>query len=108
MRKSIVYSVAVLAISYSIAGGLIFTGILNDEDQTTRFIVSALYMFLPLVTALIFDRIIYKNNLIDSWGLRLRFNRWLFSPLAIIPMFVLLAIAISLLFPGTRLELSPV
>jgi len=41
-------------------------------------------------------------------GLRFRFNRWLFLPLAIIPIFVLLAIAISLLFPGTRIELNPV
>jgi len=103
MRKSIMYSVAVLGISYSVVGILVFTGILNPS---TQYVISMLYMFLPLVTALIFDRLVYKNNLVTSWGLKFKFNRWLFWPLAIIPIFVALTLVINLMFPGTRLELN--
>ena len=100
MKKALAYAAAVLCGSYTVAGILYATGALN---QSTRFVVSAFYMFLPAVVALIFDRIVYKNNLIDSWGLRFKFNCWLFSPPAIVLILVALTLAINPLFPGIRL-----
>jgi membrane protease YdiL (CAAX protease family) len=105
MRKPIMYSAVVLGISYWLAGILYFTGVLNPS---TRIVISSIYMFLPLVAALIFDRIVYKNNLVDSWGLKFKFNRWLFSPLVFILILVVLTIAVNLMFPGIRLELNHV
>ena len=101
MRKSAAYGASVLLFSYLVTGILYFSGALN---QSTMFVFSMAYMLFPLLTALLLDLRIYKVNPVASWGLRFRFNRWLFSPLVIITAFVMITIIINLLFPGTRLE----
>ncbi|MCL2164105.1 MAG: CPBP family intramembrane metalloprotease [Oscillospiraceae bacterium] len=103
MKKSITYSGIVLCISYIFAGILYITGVLNPS---TQFIISSLYMFMPLLSAFIFDRLVYKNNPVDSWGLKFKFSLSLFLPLLFIPAFVVLTLVVNTLFPGTELVLN--
>jgi membrane protease YdiL (CAAX protease family) len=105
MKKAFVYTAMILCISYIFAGVLILAGVLN---QSTRSVISMIYMLLPLTASFILDKFVYKVNLTESWGLKFTFNRWLFLPLILIPVFVILTLIISLFFPGTSLILNHV
>lgn len=63
--------------------------------------VVSIYMFIPAITAVLLQKLVYKAPLTDI-GLRWRWNRWL--PIAaVIPfLFLLLTIAIGGLLPGVR------
>lgn len=87
------------------AGGSVIAPLAPPPDMggpkpPSAILVLVLYMFIPATVALIVQRIIYKEPVVEPLGMRLRLNRWyLFAWLSPV-VFSLAAFGLALLLPG--------
>jgi uncharacterized protein len=85
-----------LAIVYSLAGG-------NTSPFSPGFLIMAIaFMFTPMLSVIVVERLILKNSIKKTYPLNFRWNRWwLIAWLS--PLFLALAaFGVGLLIPGVR------
>ncbi len=68
-------------------------------------IVATIYMFVPMIIAIIVQRLIYKEPLREPLGISFKWNRWFFVAWLLPPVVVFATLGVSLLFP--KVEYSP-
>jgi len=67
--------------------------------------MAAAYMFVPMIMAIIVQRLIYKEPVKEPLGISFKLNRWFVVAWLLPPVVALASIGISSLFPGV--EYSP-
>jgi membrane protease YdiL (CAAX protease family) len=88
----------VLAISTLLAGTYYL--IFPEKDQISYTIMALLYMFMPLISALIVDKLIMKRKSLKSWAMNFNPNKWFLAAWPAVVAFAFLATAINTLWPG--------
>ncbi len=98
-RKVLLYLVLSFSLSWLLALGFYLTG---EKWVTSRWaqFVGMVYMYMPFLSVVIVEKIIYKGILKESIGLSFKFNGW-FIVAWLLPFFIAgLSFLISLLMPG--------
>ena len=100
LKKSIVFTVLVFIISYSLV--FAYSNLVDEWSGRDLTIVASIYMFIPMIVAIILQKFIYKKSLKKRSGISLRFNKW-FIVAWLFPVFLaFLTLGVSLLFPGIK------
>lgn len=87
-----------LVFFYDMAGG--------SWDNTGRTVISIIYMFIPMLSVIIVQKLVYKDELKKSMAISFKFNKW-FLFAWIIPLLIsLITIPVSLLIPGISFSSS--
>lgn len=68
-------------------------------------IVATIYMFIPMIVALILQKLIYKEPIKKPLGISFSFNRWFLVAWLLPPLIAFATMGVSLLLPGV--EYSP-
>ena len=103
-RRVIFYYLLVYALSYGLVGGfLFFGGSFGDSSWVFFAQASALT---PALLAIVLTRWLWRDPLVQSLGLRLRFNRWLLIAWLVPWALSLLALCFGLTIPGVSWDAS--
>lgn len=68
-------------------------------------IVATTYMFIPMIVAIVVQKLIYKEPLREPLGISFKLNRWFLVAWLLPPIIAFATLGVSLLFPGV--EYSP-
>ncbi|MBM3154058.1 MAG: CPBP family intramembrane metalloprotease [Chloroflexi bacterium] len=68
-------------------------------------IISIAYMFVPMIMAIVVQKLIYKEPLKEPLGISFKLNRWFLVAWLLPPLIALATLGVSLLLPGV--EFSP-
>lgn len=102
-KKSLVFIGLTYFISFLFTG--LYFGLGGVWNTTSAMIVSAAYMFIPMICAIIVQKLIFKEPLRKPLGISWKINRWWFVAWLLPPLLAFAAFGVSLLFPGV--EYSP-
>ena len=69
-------------------------------------IVGTAYMFVPMIVAIIVQRLIYKEPLREPLGISLKWNRWFFVAWLLPPVIAFATLGVSFLFPEIEYSLE--
>lgn len=106
MKKALIFAAAVCLFSWAVFG--IFYAVVGkglSENPALMQSISILYMFLPLITALVLQKI-RKVSPASTGLLNFKFSKAWLVAVAIPYAILLLTILISALLPGVKLEFS--
>lgn len=96
--KAIIFVALTFAISWLFVGLYLAVG--GSWTMPGAMIVSVVYMFVPMVSAVVVQRVLYKARLKEPLRIHFRLNRW-FIVAWLLPATISLAtIGVSLLIPG--------
>ncbi len=96
--KTRLFLVLVFGISFMAAGIFYLSG--GRLDRTEGLVFAVLYMFFPLISALIVEKLIYKEKIKKPLLISFRLNWWFLVSWFLPPLIILGSLVISLLFPG--------
>ncbi len=97
-NKTAVFLVLTFGISFSAAGLFyLFGGQLNS---TGGLILATSYMFIPMVSVLVVEKIIHREDIQKKLFISFNVNIWFLVAWLIAPVIVFGSVAISLLYPG--------
>ena len=85
-------------ISYLIAGLFYFSG--GKLSTKAGFAITVIYMFVPMLSVLIVEKLIFKEDVIDRLFISFKINKWFFIAWILPILVVFLTIVVSLLMPG--------
>lgn len=71
----------------------------------SSLIVATTYMFIPMIMAIVVQKLIYKEPLREPLGISFKLNRWFLVAWLLPPIVAFATLGVSLLFPGV--EYSP-
>ncbi|MCK5242935.1 CPBP family intramembrane metalloprotease [bacterium] len=71
-------------------------------DTPASFGMIAIYMFMPMVVAIIVQKFIYKEPLKEPLGISFKLNRWFVVAWLLPPVLAFATLGVSLLFPGVE------
>jgi membrane protease YdiL (CAAX protease family) len=63
-------------------------------------VLSVAYMFVPMISAIIVQKAVFREPLIRPLGISFRVNRWFFVAWLLPPILTFATVGVSLLFPG--------
>jgi len=87
-------------LSWLLAGIAYLMGVRYNTPQATA--VTTGYMFLPMIVAILLQKVRDKQPLVGPLGISFRLNRWWLLAWLLPPAVSLTTIGVSLLFPGVR------
>jgi len=70
-------------------------------------VIAVIYMFVPMVIAIIVQKFIYKEPVKDALGISFKLNRWFVVAWLLPPIIAFATIGVSLAFPGVELTTDP-
>jgi uncharacterized protein len=91
------YLIIVLSLSWFMAG--IFYLIFPEIDKVPYTIMAVMYMFMPLISALIVDKLILKRKNLKSWAVNFKPNWWYLAAWPGMVVLAFLSLGINLLWP---------
>jgi uncharacterized protein len=91
------YLIIVLSLSWFMAG--IFYLIFPEIDKVPYTIMAVMYMFMPLISALIVDKLILKRKNLKSWAVNFKPNWWYLAAWPGMVALAFLSLGINLLWP---------
>ena len=97
-NKTGLFLALVYGISFLAAGIFYLSG--GRLDRTEGVVFAVLYMFFPLISALIVEKLIHREEIQKPLLISFRLNRWFLVSWLLPPLIILGSIWISLLFPG--------
>jgi membrane protease YdiL (CAAX protease family) len=98
IKKILLFLALTFALSYLLAFGYFAVG--GPSTRPALLILSASYMFMPMLAALLVQRWIYRAALREPLRLRFRLNRWFLVAWLLPPVLALATFAVTLLMPG--------
>jgi uncharacterized protein len=98
MKKTIIFIISVCLISWGLAAAFYLSGF--KFSGITAMIFGAIYMMIPMTVAIIVQKFIYKQNVIKTFMVSFRLNKWFIAALILTPLISVFSIFISLLIPG--------
>src|SRR5258708_426896 len=104
-RRTIHFVAATFAISWGVIG---LSFILGGEGSTLgRFGVRVSIMFVPMIVAIILQKLVYKEEVIRPLGVFVRPNRWFAVGWLLPPVLGVATLLPALLMPGVKIFYSP-
>ena len=97
-NKTRLFLILVFGISFLAAGLFYLFG--GRLDRTEGVVFALLYMFFPLISALIVEKLIHKEKIQKPLLISFRLNRWFLVSWLLPPLIIFGSLGISLLFPG--------
>ncbi|MFW5792954.1 MAG: CPBP family intramembrane glutamic endopeptidase [Bacteroidota bacterium] len=97
ISKTNLFYVIVAVISLISAGTFYFSG--AKYDSTAGIILAIFYMFIPTISVLIIEKLIYKEAIKKKLLISFRINKWFVVAWLITPVIAFVAMGIALLFP---------
>ena len=97
MNKKIQFCLIVFAFSWIAAAIFYLSG--TKLQSVAGFVFAASYMFFPLISVIIMQ-LIYKEPILKNVGISFKINRWWFVAWLSMPVYNLLALAVSTFFPS--------
>jgi membrane protease YdiL (CAAX protease family) len=104
IKKSTLFILLTFSASWSIAGAYYLFG--GSLTSISGILISVLYMFVPMIIALIIDKGIYRRQEVESLNINFQINKWFFIAWFIMPVLAIGVICISLLLPETNFSLE--
>lgn len=77
----------------------------GEWNSPASYLVTTIYMFVPMVSTIIVQKFVYKERLKEPLGIFFSLNRWFAVAWLLPPVVAFAALGVSLLFPGV--EYSP-
>lgn len=67
-----------LVINFGISWGIGFKGLFMGIEVFTNYyiILATFYMFIPSISAVIVQKVIYKEQIIKPYGISFKINKW--------------------------------
>jgi len=97
LNKTTLFLAVTFVISFSLAGIFRLTGL---EYQTTAGVIMAImYMFIPVLSVFIVERLIHKEKIAGNLFISFKLNKWFVFAWLVTPVISFGAFGISLLFP---------
>jgi len=87
-----------IGVSFLIAG--LFYVFNGDLSSAGGFAITVIYMFVPMLSVLFVEKVVYKENIIDRLLISFKINKWFFIAWVLPLLVVLLTIIVSLFLPG--------
>jgi membrane protease YdiL (CAAX protease family) len=103
-KKVILFIGLTFLVSWSMAG--LFFALGGKWGTTAAVVMAAGYMFIPMATAIIVQKFIYKEPLKEPLGISFKLNRWFLIGWLLPPVIALACIGVSLLLPGVEYSSS--
>ncbi|MEE4198524.1 MAG: CPBP family intramembrane glutamic endopeptidase [Bacteroidales bacterium] len=99
MNRTTLFLILTFGISFSVAGLYkLFGG--QYDNPVSATILALAYMFIPMICAVIVEKVIHKESLKTGLFISFKINRWFFVAWLIPPLMSFGTLGISLLFPG--------
>ena len=98
INKTNLFLLLTFGISFSAAGLFYLLG--GQLSSTGGLILATSYMFTPMISVLIVEKLIYKEDIGKKLFISFKINKWFLVAWLITPVIVFGTIAISLLLPG--------
>lgn len=105
MNKGTVFVITTFLLSWPVAFWLFSRGI--SSYTAAWFAMAVYYMFTPLISAIITQKMIFRENVIKPLRVSFHFNRWFLVALLSPGIIALASIATSLLFPSVSFTSTP-
>lgn len=97
INRTTAFLTLTFVISYSLAG--IFRVFGGQYDEIGGIIMAVVYMFIPMISVIIVEKVIHKEKIRESLFISFKINQWFFLAWLITPVISFGAFGISLLFP---------
>lgn len=97
INRTTVFLTLTFVISFSLAG--IYKLIGGQYDKIGGTILSVIYMFIPMISAIIVEKGIHKEKIKTNLFISFKINKWFFIAWLITPIMSFGTLGISLLFP---------
>ena len=105
MKKAAIFLFLTFLLSWPVAFWAFGRGM---NPGTASWLATAVYfMFTPLISAIVTQKLIYRQNVMKPFCISFRPNRWFLVGLVLPAVIALGATAASLLFPGVSLTADP-
>ncbi len=95
----------VLTFSLSWLLSLIFYLLGGKWNTTSGVLIAVIYMFCPLVSVFIIEKVLYRNNIKETCGIRFNINIWFLIAWVLPLVLSFISFGVASLFPGV--EFSP-
>ena len=92
------YILLVLGISFALAGAYKLT--FPEKDPISYSIMAFIYMYMPFLSAIIVDKVFYKQKIKRNWGINFNPNKWFLAAWPAVVAFTFFSLAVNLLWPG--------
>jgi len=97
ISKLSLFLLITFTVNFSMAG--IFYALGGTFKGMSAAIIGAAYMFIPMLTVILIEKVIYKEKIKESLQLSFNFNKWLIVAIIIPPILSSITLAVSLLLP---------
>ncbi|MFO8065956.1 MAG: CPBP family intramembrane glutamic endopeptidase, partial [Bacteroidales bacterium] len=97
ISKTNLFYIIVAAISLTSVGAFYLTG--EKYDSTPGIILATFYMFIPTISVLIIEKLIYKEAIRKRLLISFKINKWFVVAWLVTPVIAFAAMGIALLFP---------
>ncbi len=97
INKTVLFLLITFIVSYSLAGIFYLLG--GNYKGYAGLAIGVVYMFIPMLTVLFIEKVIYKEKITDSLPIKFKLNKWFIIAILTPYVFSILSIGISLLFP---------
>lgn len=97
INKTLLFLMLTFGISFSLAFLFILTG--RDFKKMDGFVLSLIYMFVPMISAVIVQKFIHREKLNTGLYISFKVNRWFFVAWILPVIMSLATFAVSLLLP---------
>jgi len=102
LKKAGLFTVLTYGFSYLVID--VYLGLGGKWEFPGLLVVGAAYMFVPMVMAIVVQKLVYREPVIEPLGISFKLNRW-FLVAWLLPLAIVLAtLGVSLLFPGVRYD----
>lgn len=98
INKTTLFLLLTFGISFSAAGLFYLLG--GQLSSTGGLILATFYMFTPMISVLIIEKLIYKEDIGKKLFISFKVNKWFLVAWLIAPVIGFGSLGISLLFPG--------
>ena len=97
-KKILLFILLTFFIDWSLVGLYLVMG--GKTDSAGMALLAVLYMFVPMLAAIIVQKRIFKQPLAGPLGISFKVNRWFFVAWFLPPVIAFITMGISLLIPG--------
>jgi len=100
IRRILLFLLLVFTLNWGMIGAYLFFG--GEWRMPYSLIISVIYMFMPLLAAVMLLKWVYREPLRESLGISFRVNRWFFVFWLLPVIIALFSIGAGLLLPGAE------
>jgi len=102
ITKPVVFIIITFSLSYLLAAVFYLAG--GKWNTPTAMAVGVVYMFMPALSVVIVQKLIYREQVIKPLGISFKLNRWYVAAWLLPPAVAFLALGAGLLFPGVHYD----